>query len=303
MAQAQEFKLIEQYFKWSKASEIVGIGDDSALVELEPGEQLLSCVDTMVCGVHFLQDDDPKALAHKLLAVNLSDIAAMGGVAKWALLSLTLPNIDHSWLKQFSASLHDCAKKNSVSLIGGDTTKGGEIVLSLTLLGTVEQGQAVLRSTAQVDDLIFVTGSLGGAAFALEQKLAGVKADYSALEYPEAQVKSGRILAKVATAMIDISDGLIQDLGHILAASNVGAIIDARKLPFAKTIADKPNKYQYALSGGEDYQLCFTINKSDRLKLKNYDIIATEIGFITKDAQLSIINNPQQTTTKGFRHF
>ncbi|MBL7004619.1 MAG: thiamine-phosphate kinase, partial [Gammaproteobacteria bacterium] len=260
-----EFSLIAEYFSdcgHSQYATELGIGDDAAIVSLSKDEQLVMTMDTLIEGVHFPVSTCAADIALKSLAVNLSDLAAMGAEPAWFLLSLSLPEVDQTWLKAFADSLKQQAELYAIRLIGGDTCKGA---LSITIQATgVIQQTAIRRSTAQLGDHIFVSGKLGAAALGLASvqnklKLADDEAkDYiEALNRPTARFDISRIVKLYAHSMIDLSDGLLADLGHILNASHCGAelYLDAIPMPFCvRNLA----QFEYSLTGGDDYELCFT---------------------------------------------
>jgi thiamine-monophosphate kinase len=236
-----EFQIIKKYFQDQANTgkeTIVGIGDDAAIVNVPAHQQLVVCVDTIVEGIHFLPESSAKNIAHQALAVNLSDIAAMGAVAKWFTLALTLPQENEQWLSEFSQGLFALAKQYQVELIGGDTTRG-PLTVSIQVLGLIPPAAAILRSGAKVGDKIYVTGSVGDAALGLAmlQETKTVAAEYhdylrKRYQQPEPQLLIGQALRGIANSAIDISDGLAQDLQHILTQSGVGARIWSSQLPF-----------------------------------------------------------------------
>ena len=313
-----EFDLIHTYFKSltkSKKGVEYGIGDDAAILNIPAGYQLVTTVDTLVEGTHFLAETDPYNLGHKALAVNLSDIAAMGAIPKWFTLALSLPDINSSWLKAFSQGLGALANQYQVSLIGGDTTKGHK-TLSIQLMGLVKEGQAVYRHGAKIDDDIYVSGFLGDASLALSQLLAGSSVNsrlLSALETPQPQINLGLVLKPYIHAMIDISDGLVADLKHICNASQCGATIYLNQLPLSPLFQQQPMQPkidQFPLSGGEDYELCFTASKKHRPLIqqiaKQQNSPLTKIGVITKSLDFTIINRDgtlYSLKNKGYDHF
>ena len=255
-----EFSIIDTYFnRKSPHSVDLGVGDDSALLTPPPQQQLVICADTLVAGRHFPLDTSPHAIGWKSVAVNLSDIAAMGAKPQSILLALSLPQIDHDWLKGFSQGLYDCCDQFGVRLIGGDTTQSPHLTLSVTALGWIPNGLAVKRSGAQVGDLICVSGTVGDAAFALQHLGHPLQ---QRLDYPTPRCELGAQLKNLAHSMIDVSDGLAQDLGHILKASQVGAKIYLDQLPIHEALhhLSDEQQWQYALAGGDDYELCFTIS-------------------------------------------
>lgn len=258
-----EFSIIKRYFQSLTSQNIaVGIGDDGAVINPPYNQQLVTCVDTLVAGRHFPLDTSPHAIGWKSIAVNLSDLAAMGAKPHSILLALSLPNIDESWLAEFSRGIADCCRKYKVQLIGGDTTQSPTLTISITALGWINTGQAVLRSGAKVGDLICVSGEIGNAAYALKHPQSDLK---TTLDYPIPQVELGQALSSYASSMIDISDGLAQDLGHILTASQVGAVLQLAQIPIADELKalDLTEQMGYVLAGGDDYQLCFTITPKD----------------------------------------
>lgn len=265
-----EFDLIERYFTRAsrRADVILGIGDDAALLRLPAGQELAVTVDTLVAGVHFPPQATPAAIGHKALAVNLSDLAAMGAQPAWVTLALTLPQPDPAWLDVFAQGFFALAESCAVELIGGDTTRG-PLSITVQALGMVPAGAALRRDGAQPGDLIFVTGTVGDAALglALWNQAQGPDDPHRAfvldrLHRPSPRLEAGLLLRGIASAAIDISDGLVADLGHICARSGTGACIELAQLPcsasfLALTTADA--RARLALSGGDDYELCFTV--------------------------------------------
>src|SRR5690606_23804555 len=246
-----EFSIIDTYFNRQINSSVdLGVGDDSALLTPPPNQQLVICADTLVAGRHFPLDTNPHAIGWKSVAVNLSDIAAMGAKPQSILLALSLPQIDHDWLKGFSQGLYDCCDQFGVSLIGGDTTQSPHLTISVTALGWIETGQAVTRSGAQVGDYVCISGQVGDAAYALQHLGHPLQ---KRLDYPTPRCQLGQKLKGLANSMIDISDGLAQDLGHILKASQVGATLDLDQLPIDGTLKklQQEKQWQYALAGGD----------------------------------------------------
>lgn len=354
-----EFDLIGQYFTHKSVSRddvIAGIGDDCAILSVPAGKQLVVTTDTMVRGIHFLPDANPADVAHKLVAVNISDIAAMGGEPAWASLALTLPDYDHAWLAAFSDCLHRQLHRYGVSLIGGDTTKG-DMTLTLTLQGFVKHGQALRRQGAQAGDLIFCSGTIGDANAGLKllidadnrtvpdaEKHAQATSAETALtdserafliarhQRPTARVATGKALAGIANSCIDLSDGLASDLQHILkASSRVGGVrlsanIELTALPLSNALQTYVSKAlwpQYALAGGDDYELLFTVSPENKAKLEqamaDTDLPCTQVGVIigtditksktieseTAESQIHYYNDKQLTTLvlQGWDHF
>ena len=307
-----EFDLIQSYFNWQITDQAIdlGVGDDAALFNLEPGDQLVTSTDTLVEGVHFFKDSSPADIAYKALAVNLSDIAAMGAVAKCYTLSLTLPKINQNWLKEFSSSLRESSKLFNVNLVGGDTTRG-PLNITISMMGSIEIDSSILRSGARVEDDIYVTGDLGTAALCLKKIEEGVKPsqnELNKLNRPIPRLELGSALKKLANSCIDVSDGLEQDLSHILKSSGVGAVIEAQKLPIDDTVnkyINKTHDWSLPLSGGDDYELCFTADISNRDKLmrlsQELKIKVTKIGVINSSKKLVIDGYDGQTSS--YQHF
>lgn len=317
-----EFELITSYFAkaGSPRTDVhCGVGDDGAVLQVRDGYDLVVTTDTMVVGTHFFADVDPRALGHKLVAVNVSDLAAMGAEPSWLSLALTLPVIEPDWLSAFAAGLHETAEYFNCQLVGGDTTKGP---LSLTMIakGQVPRGKAIKRSGAKVGDYIYVTGTLGDAALGLRlvQGVQQISKKHQAhilqrFHYPTARVALGQALRSVASSAMDISDGLAGDIYHILQRSAVGAYIDVQKLPLSQALkdsCDSAQAMQLALSGGEDYELLFTVPETKRgaldVLLSPYGVPVTCIGRITGQTGKLELKAGEQAFTyqhKGFEHF
>jgi len=252
---------------------VLGIGDDAALLRLPAGHDLVACVDTLVAGVHFPPDSEPTAIGWKALAVNLSDLAAMGAMPRWITLALTVPQLQSDWLAGFMRGLQRLARRHAVALVGGDTTRG-PLSITIQALGSVPRGTALRRDGARSGDVLFVSGCLGDAAagLALVQSrlhaanLRDARAVRGRLDRPTPRIALGLALRGVASACIDVSDGLAQDLGHVLRASGVGARIDAARLPASpalrRLLPVLASRAQLALSGGDDYELCFSVPAS-----------------------------------------
>ncbi len=313
-----EFHIINQYFSphLKDHPEIIqGIGDDAAIWRCDHATMVTS-VDTMLEGRHFFPDCNPADLAYKALAVNLSDFAAMGATPRWFTLALTLPKADAAWLRSFSQSLLDFARANHVALIGGDTTKG-PLSVTIQVIGTIDPNKMLLRSGAKVGDDIYVSGTIGDAGLALEylQKKRDLAqsiapAILQKFNRPEPQLRLGQLLAGHAHAAIDISDGLAQDLQHILTASHVGAEIFVEKFPLSSELKKSINAeeaYHLALTAGDDYQLCFTLNESQKHLIENVfeEFKLTQIGKIVAKSGLRIYQQgePYTREASGFTHF
>ena len=295
-----EFDLIQSYFNWeiTDPSIELGVGDDAALFTLNPGHQLVTSTDTLVEGIHFFKDASPRDIAYKSLAVNLSDIAAMGATAKCYTLSLTIPELDKEWLKDFSSSLKESSKLFNVDLIGGDTTKG-PLNISINMMGSIEINSPIKRSGANDGDDIYVSGELGSAALCLKKIKKGeipLESDLNSLNRPIPRLELGSALKNLASSCIDVSDGLEQDLSHILKSSGVGAIIDTQELPLSDSVmhyVKDTNDWSLPLCGGDDYELCFTAGKSKRDKIsaisESLGTRVTRIGEIISQKKLEVV--------------
>ena len=306
-----EFGLIERFFArqpLKNQHNQLGIGDDCALLEIPEGYHLAVTTDTMVENVHFFSNANPYQLGHKLLAVNLSDLASMGAEPFAVTLALTLPQVDEVWLNDFSKGFLDLAQQFNVDLIGGDTTKG-HLTLTVQALGLVPKDAAMKRSAAKVGDLVYVSGCLGDAGLGLkiEQGYHCTNPELALKQFhqPLPCVTQGLALRDVANACIDISDGLAADLGHILEKSAVGATIDVDALPLSeavKTYIVETGDWQLPLTAGDDYQLCFTISPD---KVAELTIECWQIGKIEAQTGLRILRAGQLETleAKGFEHF
>lgn len=313
-----EFELIEQYFHRQSQGRgvILGIGDDCALLELPPGQSLAVTVDTLVEGVHFPTGADAELLAQRALRVNLSDLAAMGAEPLWFTLALSLPEVDEQWLNDFSRGLFDAAHEYSCTLVGGDTTRG-PLTISIQMTGAVEATKALTRGEAKPGDLVYVTGSLGDGAAALALLQGQAAADSAAESYlqeryyrPAPRLKEGRLLGGLATAAIDVSDGLLADLGHICQRSGVGASIQLERIPLSPAVRGletAQDKLAWALSGGDDYQLCFTAPQSGELKamMESGELDATAIGVIEEAPGIRCLRDGQTVSFQqtGYQHF
>ena len=323
-----EFTLIQKYFGGKSTSAgngegvIVGIGDDAALLQPASDTQLVTATDTLVAGVHFPHDAPADLIARRALRVNLSDMAAMGATPRWFTLALTLPSAEEQWLAEFSKGLSEDARRFACHLVGGDTTRG-PLTITLSLLGEVSRGQALLRSGAKAGDLLYVSGQLGLAAAALkflniaESELQDWQKSLLDHYYlPEPQIRLGLVLAEFASSTIDISDGLLADVGHIAQQSRVKIQVDAHKLPTLPTLhqyfpADVVQSW--LLTGGDDYQLCFTVpeNRVAMLekRLSGLPFNVTAIGKVLENSEngevvcLDATGNRVTLPTGGYQHF
>lgn len=316
-----EFALIKQYFSTIGGSEGValGVGDDGALLELEADQQLVVSVDTLVAGVHFPIDAAPQDIARRALRVNLSDLAAMGAEARWFTLALTLPQADDSWLQDFSRAMSADAEYFGCTLVGGDTTSG-PLCISIQMMGVVPRGQALVRGGAQAGDAAYVTGTLGEGAAALQVFSQDCPYSESRREellkrfyQPQPRLAVGQKLRGVASAAIDISDGLLADLGHIAECSGLGAEVQLPLLPAAPWLAEVSNPDQlqaWILSGGDDYELCFTVPRDKQALIDGMisrgEMVATCIGRMTPDPGIRCIDASGQVRSfahMGYQHF
>ena len=317
---ASEFDLIARYFTRAAPAGLLGVGDDCALFPVPPGEQVATSTDLLLEGRHFFPDVDPKALGHKALAVNLSDLAAMGARPIGCVLGLALPRLDEPWLAAFAEGFHALAAAHGCPLVGGDTTRSAhDLAISVTVFGAVPPGQALRRDGARSGDDIWVSGELGAADVAYRlldgqypANAALLAATRGALEWPEPQVGLGTALRGIANAAIDLSDGLVQDLGHILAASRVGARLRFADLPMAPALASlEAALLQRALLGGGDvYQLCFTAPPSRRdavlAAARTAGARVTRVGEILPQPGIAVLDaqgQPLADLPAGFDHF
>jgi thiamine-monophosphate kinase len=318
----KEFELINRYFKGrgiTRRDVNLGIGDDCALVTVPQNCQLAITTDTLVSGVHFFDDISPRALGHRALAVNLSDLAAMGAEPTWVSVALTLPSIDPQWIEEFTEGMHEIAEYFNVQIIGGDTTQG-PLTITICAKGTVPEGKALCRSGAKVGDWIYVTGPLGDAGLAIESRKQGLKIEPEHLQYvnkrfdyPTPRVAAGQVLRGLASSAIDVSDGLLADLGHILDMSQVSAVINIEDIPTSdamKSSLDFKQQLPFILSYGDDYELLFTVPDSSKgmldLKLRQYGVDATLIGQVKSgDGNIELLYNGENFDfeQQGFEHF
>jgi thiamine-monophosphate kinase len=318
-----EFELIRRYFAEltpPRDDVALGIGDDAALLKPPRGHEVVVTTDTLIEGKHFPDDTDPQAVGWKALAVNLSDLAAMGAEPRWFTLALTLRMADPEWLSGFAAGLGAMAREAHVGLVGGDTSQGA-LSITVTAMGTVPAGKAIRRSGAKAGDAICVTGTLGDAALALrlgqgeaggrgEARSADLEMLRARLNRPAPRVAVGAALRGLAHAAIDLSDGLAGDLSHILDASGVGAEIRANKLPMSpafKGLSEPESRIELQVSGGDDYELCVCLPPADVDKLrKRLDVPLTEIGRVVKGKSLSLLDAKGKKLAIepfGYRHF
>jgi len=316
-----EFEAITRYFKSAfpaREEVILGIGDDAALYQIPANRQLVIAIDTLVKNIHFPATTTAADIGYKALAVNLSDLAAMGATPAWMTLALTCPQADESWLAKFSQGLLTLAQRYQVSLIGGDTTCG-ELTITIQIAGLVPPQQALRRTGAQPGDEIYVTGTVGDAGLGLASVQKKIelpdfdkKIVESRLNRPTPRVDEGLALRGIASSAIDISDGLIADLGHILTANQVGANLFVEQLPLSPVLTTHLTPVQawhLALTAGDDYELCFTVppNRTPDLKhALNNHAAYTKIGFIEKTLGLRCWDNqgkPFIPINDSYQHF
>ncbi|MGH8596361.1 MAG: thiamine-phosphate kinase, partial [Gammaproteobacteria bacterium] len=313
-----EFTLIDHFLKpiaGSRDDVLLGIGDDGAVVRPPAGEELVIVTDTLVAGIHFPLALAPVDIGYRALAVNLSDIAAMGGTPLWATLALTIPEADETWLRAFADGFSLARKAHQLSLVGGDTTRG-PLTITVQLIGALPPGSALTRSGAEVGDAIYVSGTLGDAAAGLEVLQRGTP--HSAEEEflvarfarPTPRIALGLALRGIATSCIDISDGLLADLGHIATASGRGARIEVARLPISpacRSVFAKQGVIRFATAGGDDYELCFTLpNDTDVRRLEDTTPIH-RIGVMTEGPPGVVAVDEQERVLAlretGFNHF
>ena len=324
MTATTEFSLIQKYFSYDERRDDVtlGVGDDCALLNPPHEKQLAVTVDTLVSGVHFPEATSPDDIAYKSLAVSLSDLAAMGAEPAWATLALTLPNSNEAWLEAFSKSFKKTLNDYGVQLVGGDTTQG-PLSITVQLTGLVDAESVMRRDAAKAGDKIYVTGSLGDAALGL--KLLDMhdfpdpvirESCIKRLNRPLPRVEFAQKAVECCACAIDISDGLIADLGHILKASACGARIYYDQLPTSKAF-DKSSTHlndldyqQMLLAGGDDYELCLVASAENEAALFSFaesmDVLLTEVGLIDTSGELSVINTdgePIELISSGYEHF
>ena len=321
-----EFELIARYFTASQYSNdvLLGVGDDAAVVHVPDGYQLVTAVDTIVEGVHFPTNSSAEDIAFRALAVNLSDMAAMGAIPKWFTLSLCVPAVDETWLAAFAKSLNNLAAKFKMQLIGGDTVKG-PLNISIQIMGVVEQDRWLTRSGAKPGDLIFVSGVPGEAAGGLQLILhpelveAQLPHNKSHVEHliqrflkPAPRVELGRLLRTLASAAMDVSDGLHGDLRKLCKASHCGAVLNVEHLPPSESLVllfGSQTREQLAHTGGDDYELLFTINPQHRARLEQAvlacGITCTHIGVMDESGELTCVRGNQSVTIAdtGYDHF
>ena len=314
-----EFDLIAKHFTRATPGAVLGVGDDCALLAPTPGMQLAVSSDMLLEGRHFSPQDSPAGLGHKSLAVNLSDLAAMGATPRWATLAIALPEENDAWLTAFARGFFRMADQHGIELVGGDTTRG-TLTISITVMGEVPPGQALRRDGAQARDDVWVSGVIGSAALALayrQGRLFMEQIDAArvlpALYLPTPRIELGIALRGVATSAIDISDGLLGDLGHILERSQVGAELEFAALPTLPVVRSYLHEAvarDCVLAGGDDYELCFTapVDRRDAVlaAAASAGVAVTRIGRITAAPGLTVIDTDGQPLAferTGYDHF
>jgi len=313
-----EFNLIARYFTRATPGADLGVGDDAALLRVSKDHQLAISVDMLVAGTHFFHDAAPYDIGWKSLAVNISDMAAMGAEPKWATLAIALPEISEPWLAEFSRGLFACADTFKIDLIGGDTTRG-PLNISVQIMGEVPTGEALRRDGAKAEDDIWVSGRLGSAALGLAHlqnkiSLNAAVAEYclQALHTPSPRTGLGLALRNTANSCIDVSDGLLADLDHILQASNLGATVTLDNIfchDFLHSHLDDPMIQQCILAGGDDYELVFTAPQSQRSAIEQLsqqlNLPLSLIGKTTENPGVKVMYKQQMLaiSKKGFDHF
>jgi len=319
-----EFSIIEHFFNQHRIKRddvVLGIGDDAALTRVPPGMNLVTTVDTLVNNIHFPSTTPAMAIGHKVLAVNLSDLAAMGAEPAWATLAITMPDINEMWLRGFCDGFFELAQQFNVQLVGGDTTQG-PLCISVQLMGWVPEGKALTRGGAKPGDILYVSGTLGDAAVGLvlqqtphnmpELNQAERTFFLTKLNEPQPRNLLGLSLRGIASAAIDVSDGLLADLNHVLTSSGVGATIEWQHVPSSEPmckLAATRDVQSYVLSGGDDYELCFTAPAIYQQQIqqlaRQLNVIVTPIGVIESTNGLRMTYNgvTQSMNPLGFEHF
>ncbi len=313
-----EFDIIDKYFKSipiNRKDVVLGIGDDCAILEIPENCQLVTSTDTLISGVHFPKETSAKDIGYKALAVNLSDLAAMGAEPAWASLALTLPDEDYHWLEKFVEGFSNLAAQHNVQLIGGDTTKG-PLSITVQIYGFIQKGKTLRRDCAKAGDLVYVTGVIGDAGLGLKKifnKLENLNKCVQQLNRPVPRIEIAQALTNVSCCAIDISDGLLADLGHITKESQCAAVIELEKIPTSKELKShyKNNiDWQQVITSGDDYELCFTINKDNQYKLNkiqnSFGVPLTCIGKIEKGQGVrSVDSNGRELniSSQGYSHF
>lgn len=317
----KEFELIKRYFAEQSVKRkdvLLGIGDDCAILAPQEMQNIAITTDTLVAGVHFPKDTTPRAIGHKAVAVNLSDLAAMGAEPNWISLAITLPEINEDWVSEFCAGVFELCEYFNVELIGGDTTQG-PLSITITAQGVTPADKHLARSGAKSGDWIYVTGELGDAALALQHIKNEVSVEQSfqaqiqdKLDFPKPRVLAGQLLREYASSAIDISDGLLADLNHICEMSSVGANIVLDDIPLSNAMLNtlsNEKAIELALNGGDDYELLFTVSEDNKVGMEtaiaNAGTTVTCIGQLNGSDKITTTLNSKPVDIKksGFEHF
>lgn len=318
----KEFAIIENFFEkrsYQRKDVLLGIGDDCAITQVPEGQSLVVTTDTLVEGVHFLHETPASAVAHKAVAVNLSDLAAMGAEPAWISLSLSVPEVSEHWLQQFSDTLNELTQYYAIQLIGGDTVQG-PLAITITAQGFIPHEQALTRSNAKPGDHVYVTGTLGDAGAGLDILTGKLEAgrcssDYlvNRHHYPSPRLLAGTALRRIANACIDVSDGVLNDLQHVLNSSHCGAVLYLEMLPLSVALNEAVGEEQaqrYALTSGDDYELLFTVSEEQKMNLEtalaNFNVQATCIGQLNGvSGKLELRRNGEAVAVeeRAFEHF
>ncbi|GAA5142196.1 thiamine-phosphate kinase [Thalassotalea piscium] len=317
----KEFELIKNYFTEQAVKRkdvLLGVGDDCAVVIPSEKQNIAVATDTLVAGVHFPVNTSPRAIGHKAIAVNLSDLAAIGAEPSWVSVAITLPQIDEHWVDEFCTGLFDLCEYYNVQVIGGDTTQG-PLSITVTAQGLIPVGQELLRTGARSGDWVYVTGELGDAALALAHILGKKELDKTIfdkvrqrLDFPTPRVLAGQALRSYASSAIDISDGLMADLTHMCRSSKVGANLVLENLPLSESLVaalGQEKAIEMALAGGDDYELLFAVSEDKKVGLEialaDTGVKFTCIGQLNPSEKITTTLNskPAAIKVKGFEHF
>lgn len=315
MREADIISALQASIDQSSSEVIVPIGDDGSVIAMNANKQLVTTTDAITVDIHYPKGIEAKSIGHRCLAINLSDMAAMGASAKWASLVFSMPSIDSKWVEDFIIGFSNLANENNVDLIGGDTIRGPEF-FAVSLQGYVEQGQFINRTNAKEGDLIYMTGHLGSAAYGLELIINNNQNDdgqfIRSFLYPLPRTKEGILIAKYASAMIDISDGFYCDLGKISSKLNKGFKVDVLTLPIEPNLIEQTSQdkaINLALTGGDDYELCFTVPEKHENQFleeltSEFDTLFTCVGQITESKELLMAGNEGYALPEStFEHF
>lgn len=317
----KEFDMIKRYFAdqaVQRKDVLLGIGDDCAIVKPDDRQNIAITTDTLVAGVHFPHETEARAIGHKVVAVSLSDLASVGAEPNWLSLAVTVPTVDETWLEEFCAGVFELCEYFNVQLIGGDTTQG-PLSITTTAQGTVPYERHLARSGAKTGDWLYVTGEVGDAALALQHLLGKIEVEtvfqdqiITKLNYPKPRVLAGQTLREYASSAIDVSDGIISDIGHICAASNVGANLVLESLPLSTVMTEslsREDAVQLALTGGDDYELLFTVSEDNKVgmetAMQHTGVKITCIGQInsTNKITTTLDSKPIKINASGYEHF